>query len=207
MPNRDATDRVADGGELRFCPFCREGFELDVCPDHDLPLVPWLALPCTRATLDPWAPLAWHSLRLGRGWLALGAGLTLVAFVAGSLVSVPADPRRDGHMLSLALRSAPKLWLVPAAALGQLSILLRRRTPVSMHGARLAAAFLALVPLAVSAWTWRGVTDALALLGARTGQVLVPRPAFGAYVLAVATLCAFVGAARLGSRDPRDPGE
>lgn len=202
MANSDATDRVAGRGELRFCPFCREGFEQDVCPDHDLALVPWLALPRVREALDPWSSLAWHSPRLGRGWLALGAGLTLVAFVVGSLASVETDPPLDGRMLSLALRSAPKLWLVPAAALGQVSILLRRRTPVSMHRARLAVAFLAMLPLAVSAWTWHGIGDALALLGARSGQVLVARPAFGAYVLVVATLCALVGAARLGSRDP-----
>lgn len=202
MANSNATDRSVGGGELRFCPFCREGFEADVCPDHDLPLVAWVALPRARATLDPWAPLPWHSPGLGRGWLAFGAGLTCLAFLTGSLVSVDSDPPLDGRMLSLALRSAPKLWLVPAAALGQLSILLRRRTPVALHGARLAAVFLAAVPLLVSTWTWLGATDALALLAERTGQALAPRPGLGAYALGVGTLCALVGAARLGTCDP-----
>jgi hypothetical protein len=93
---------------------------------------------------------------------------------------------------------------VPAAALAQLSILLRRRRPVTMHGARLAAAFLGCVPPLVSAWTWQNASEALVELGARTGQALVPRPGIGAILLAMAAVCAWVGAARFGAPDRRE---
>ena len=97
----------AESASVLFCPFCAESFEaLERCPDHDLPLVPWQALPRSKPPLRDDEPVARFSPRHGRGvWMATAA-LTLLAFVLLPLGHVQGDARYGGSMLALALHGA-----------------------------------------------------------------------------------------------------
>jgi hypothetical protein len=190
--------------QVLFCPFCGEGFEgQTTCPEHELLLVPWQRLP--RQTAEPPAdePVPWFSPRSGRGSIAFGAALALLAFLVLPLARVEGDLKMGGTMLQLALGGTPRLWLVPAAAWAQLAILYRRRTPSSMRGARLAVALVALVPVLACVWTWVGAHDAVALLARGTHQELHLRAASGAYAMALAVLAMLAGAVRLGTGGAR----
>ncbi|MDH5671403.1 MAG: hypothetical protein OEZ06_04590 [Myxococcales bacterium] len=185
--------------QVLFCPFCRESFEdQSHCPEHELELVPLLALPKRRREFGDDEPLSLLSPALGRGALALGAVATLLAFVALPLARVDGPVAMGGTMLRLALSSTPKLWLVPAAASACLSTLHRRRTPRGMRGARLALLVLSVIPPAVVVWTYRGVVEAVALLSVTTLQPLTPSLALGAFAVIGAALPACYGALRLG---------
>jgi len=186
--------------DVLFCPFCGEAFEGETrCPAHELRLVPWRELPRReRAAPDDDAELAWSSPRLGRGPVAFGAGLALLAFAILPLARVEGALQMGGSMLVLALSGTPKLWLVPAAAWAQLAILYRRRSPAAMRSARLAVALVACVPLLTCVWTWLGAHEAVSLLAERTRQDLHMRPALGAYAIALAVLAMLAGAIRLG---------
>jgi hypothetical protein len=129
--------------------------------------------------------------------LALGAVLSLGAFLL-PLGHVEEGLRMGGSMLALALHSAPKLWLVPAAAWAELAILYRRTSAPAMRSARLAALLVACVPAVAVAFTWSGARRAVELLGARGGQALSLELGAGGYLIAVATLLMVLGAARLG---------
>jgi hypothetical protein len=190
-----ATDQVL------FCPFCREAFEGDQrCPEHELDLVTWTELPRAVPQLTDDYALPWPSPRLGRGWVAGGAALLLVAFIALPLAGVEGALRMGGTVLMLAIASTPKLWLVPAAAWAQLAILYRRRTPAGMRGARLAVALVSCVPLLAAAMTWFDASAAIELIEQRRQVQLHLRPAAGSYVLAAAALTMLWGAFRLGTR-------
>ncbi|MGD8858537.1 MAG: hypothetical protein PVI30_00895 [Myxococcales bacterium] len=186
-------------GEILFCPFCRESFEGQrLCPEHELPLVPVFELPPERRAEADTEPLSPWDPGRGRGAFAASALLSMTAFVALPLAQVQGPLELGGSMLRLALEGTPKLWLIPAAAGAQLMLLHRRRTPRALRGARLAAPLLALVPVLSAAWTWRGITEAVALLAERTAQPLTPRLASGAYLLAAAGLLGLVAGLRLG---------
>jgi hypothetical protein len=182
-----------------FCPFCGDGFEgQTLCPDHELALVPWQELPRAKQSDPPELDLARHSLRLGRGWLALASLAMLFGFAALPLGRVSGAASMGGTMLQLALHGAHKLWLVPAASLTLIALLYRRRSPRAMRAARLAALFTVLVaPLAVL-WAWSNTLAAVALLAERTGQPLLPTLASGGYTVLLATIPALIGALRLG---------
>jgi hypothetical protein len=190
--------------DVLFCPFCGEAFEGETrCPAHELLLVPWGDLPRSERALPDDEKLPSSSPRLGRGYVAFGAGLALLAFAALPLARVEGALSMGGSMLMLALRGTPKLWLVPAAACAQLAILYRRRTPVAMRSARLAVALVACVPLFTCVWTWVGADAAVSLLAERMGQPLHMRPGLGAYAIALAVGAMLVGAVRLGTSPRR----
>jgi hypothetical protein len=183
-----------------FCPFCGDGFEgLTQCPDHELALVPWQELPKAKRSDPPELDLAWHSPRLGRAWLALSS-----LFMLGGFASLPlgrvtgASGSMGGSMLQLALHGAHKLWLVPAASAVLLALLYRRRSPRAMRAARVAAAFTAMVPSFALVWAWSSTLEAVALLAERSGEVLVPELASGAYTILLATIPGLIGALRFG---------
>lgn len=186
--------------KVLFCPFCGEAFEgLRACPEHELALVPWRELPSSRSK-ERGGKLEWYSPGLGRGWLALGAALSLGAFLL-PFAHVDQGVRMGGSMLALALHSTPKLWLVPAAAWAQLAILYRRTSVPAMRGARLAALLVACVPATVVALTWSGARGAVAMLGERSGQGLRLEPGAGTYLIALSTLLMLAGAYVLGGRN------
>lgn len=192
---------MTDGGVL-FCPFCAEPFEgCARCPAHDLELVPFRALSRLRAT-DDHAPVPAYALSMGRGALAIGAALTVVAFLC-PLVHLSGAVELTNTLDELARGRAPRLWLVPAAALATISILLRRRTPIGMRGARLALCLLAVLPSAVIAVTLVGAGDAAQLLGRQLGGPIHVHWGVGAWLVWLAALPLLWGSVRFGAHAKR----
>jgi hypothetical protein len=191
--------------QVLFCPFCGEAFEGETrCPAHELRLVPWQDLPQPDRVPPDDRPLPWSSPRFGRGYVAAGAAIALLAFAALPLARVEGALQMGGTMLALALSGTHKLWLVPAAAWAQFAILYRRRTPAAMRGARLAILLVGLVPALACGWTWLGAHDAVSLLASRTRQELHMRAALGAYAIAAAVVLMVTGAVRLGASPRRE---
>jgi hypothetical protein len=189
---------VPRGGVL-FCPFCGESFEqVTRCPDHDLALVPWHALPSSRpATPQPDEPVARWSKHHSRGLLLASAALTLLAFVSLPLGHVQGDARYGGSLVSLAAHGAHRLWLVPAGALALGASTLRRRTLRSLHAARLALFVLALVPPLAAGWAFTGSRQAVALLSEQSGAALSLVPGSGLIAVCLGALPALYAAVRL----------
>lgn len=150
-----------------FCPFCRECFEdAEVCPEHELPLVPFDRLP-SRAAPEPGddEAVAPHDLRFGRGWLLL-ASVLLLGGMAAPLVSSALGSRgitASGY--GLASDRALNLWVIPAVALTYVSVLLRRRTPRQMRGSRIAVPVLALLVAGSLGYTLLRIHRATELAG------------------------------------------
>jgi hypothetical protein len=187
-----------------FCPFCGEAFEGPThCPEHDLRLVPWAALPKADPMVREHEPLPWQSPRVGRAWVAGGAASILLAFVALPLARVDGALHMGGSMLRLALAGTPRLWLVPLAVWAELLILYRRRTPWAMRGARLAALLIGCVPALAVLSTWLATRHAVALLADRMRAQLLLHLGSGAYAIWLATLPLLMGASRLGASDKR----
>jgi hypothetical protein len=186
-------------GSVLFCPFCGESFEETAqCPDHELPLVPWSALPSSRPAEDEHDdPVARLSPRHGRGLLLLAAATTLLAFWTLPLGHVEGDPRYGGSLLALAWHGAHRLGLVPAGALALAVATLRRRTRAALRAARLALLLLSLVaPLAVS-WAYAGSRDAVVLLAEQSGLSLSLRPGSGLLASWLCALPAWLALAQL----------
>jgi hypothetical protein len=101
-------------------------------------------------------------------------------------------------LIELASGRAPRLWIVPAAALAALSVVLRRRTPAGMRGARLALAMLALLPSAVVAFTLWGASDAAQAMGPRLGGQVRLHIGIGAWLVFAAAPIWLWGALRFG---------
>jgi len=182
-----------------FCPFCRESFEGETaCPEHELSLVPWSALPKPARPDDE--IVVWWSPVLGRAELAVGALGTWLAFMLWPLASTEGALRMSGSMLKLASHGSPKLWLVLMAALTQLALLMRRRTPLAMRRARAAAFVVAFVPLVAAFWAYRAAQAATAQLAAREGGEIVVHLDLGGYALIASAVLSCIGAARLGGR-------
>ena len=180
---------------MRFCPFCREAFDdVSRCPVHDVELVSLRELGALAAAQGAEERGSLWSPRRGRGQVAIGALLTLVAFFApfGSLTGELAV---TNTLFTLARGRSLRLWLVPAAALALLSVLYRRRSGVALRGARVAAVFLSLVPSAVVLYTWLGARRAAQLLAA--GQVEFVLGS-GSYLVWIAGAIALWGSVRLG---------
>ena len=190
----------AQRASVLFCPFCGESFEETArCPDHDLPLVPWSALPSSRPVAQQHDdPVTRFSPRHGRGLLLLASALTLLAFALLPLGRVEGDARYGGSLLSLASHGAHRLWLVPAGAIALATATLRRRTRASLHGARLALLLLALVPPLGASWAFAGSRQAVALLSEQSGVLLSLRPGAGLITVLCSLMPALVGVARTG---------
>lgn len=183
---------------VRFCPFCRESFEeAAACPEHGLALVDFRALPTADPVHDDESWLPWSEFSYGRGWLLLGACLLLLAFVlpfaemTGGFVAA-------SSLYDLAAQRAKTLWLVPASAVAVLALFMRLRTPLALRGARLAVAWLALLPLALAAYRFSGSQDAAARLSEKGGELVVVTARSGAYVVAAGGLVLLIAAWRLG---------
>jgi hypothetical protein len=182
-----------------FCPFCRESFEGEtVCPEHELSLVPWSDLPRPARSDDEVLP--WWSPAFGRGPLGVGAAGSLLAFMVWPLASTEGALRMGGSMLKLALLGSPKLWLVVMGPLALLVLLYRRRTPLSLRRARLAALVMALVPAAAAAWAFAAAREATARLAAREGSPIELRLDLGGYALIACTVLSCIGALKLGGK-------
>jgi len=181
---------------VRFCPFCRESFEdSDTCPEHGLRLVEFLDLP---RELDEEPGHAWLPLALThqRGFVLLGALLTLVAFNL-PMAMLSGQIEGDNSMWDMANAREKTLWLVPMVALAQLATLYRRRTPDQLRSVRLVAVLFAVAPSITVAATMRGVAEATQLMSDRLGGVELAF-GWGAWLTFAAALPALWGALRLG---------
>jgi hypothetical protein len=158
-------------------------------------LVPFRELPRARAADDARVPLA--TAAFGRGPLFGGAVLTLIAFFC-PLVRLSGSVELTNTLRELATGRAPRLWLVPAAAVGVLSIMLRRRTPAGMRGARLALCLLAVLPSGLVAFTLSGASAAARRMTEQLGARIDVHWGAGAWLTWSAALLLLWGSFRFG---------
>jgi hypothetical protein len=180
-----------------FCPFCAEPFEgVARCPSHDLELITFRELSRLQEQSDQ-VRVPLRSLRFGRGALLAGAALTLIGFFC-PLVRLSGQVEISNTLRDLAGGRAPRLWLVPAVALAVISVVLRRRTPAGMRGARLALCFLVLIPSALVATTLSGARDAAQLMTERLGAQVQVHWGAGAWLVWCAALPLLWGSLKFG---------
>ena len=131
---------------VRFCPFCKEPFDGELCPDHGLPLVTLVELASVRRTPGETERLAATDTRFGRGTVTLGAMLVLVGFFLPAVV----DGTRDGEITTAfeiwQLR-ADFLGVVPAAMFVMPLLVFARRTRHDLVRARPALAVVSAIAL------------------------------------------------------------
>lgn len=180
--------------KLLFCPFCRECFEdTDRCPDHDLPLVPFEELPVAPREQDDDAPVPMLDPSRGRAELTVAA-LALFAGFLAPLVEVSALGRTQSFTaLAAAAERAPNLWSIPIAGALFASLVLRRRTPLQMRGARLAGLMVALAPVISVVYSVRRMLNAATLEQGVTVTML-----WGPYLVVAASILAAIGSFRFG---------
>lgn len=167
-PDAMPSDPSPDDARLLFCPFCRECYEGETsCPEHELPLVDFSELPRQaherrlagwEEDLDPWDP------RFGRGFLAAGAALTGLGFFLPFASGVFDDDPMAWTGLDLATGPARILWTVPFVVAVYVYLLVRRRTPLQMLGARLVAVLLAFMPPLSVGYSMWAMNNGLELL-------------------------------------------
>lgn len=187
---------------MLYCPFCREAFEdSERCPDHDIALVPLRELRRFSgiAAADE-QPLPWWSPQRARGVVALGAVVTLIAFVCpfGSLVG---EVELTNTLLALARGRAARLWVVPMAAIALLLLLYRRRSPAALRSARLAALFVSLLPSCVVTFTWLGAREAADAMSIKQAAYVQFQLGSGAWLVWASGLLLTWGSLRLGLRN------
>jgi hypothetical protein len=188
---RRADDRVL------FCPFCRESYEgLARCPEHELDLVEFHALPKQaherqgpgwEDVIAPW------DVRFGRGFLAAGVAATVIGFFSPFTVGTVNDLPVSWSGFEGATGPAPNLWTIPFVAVMFVYFLYRRRTPLAMRGARLAGVLLSLAPSAAVIYSMLNV-----LRGADRRHVAIEW-GWGVYVIFAATVLLFIGSIRFGA--------
>jgi hypothetical protein len=189
-------DTNVTDSRVLFCPFCAEPFEgLVRCPTHDLALVPFRELPRARTPDD--ARVALASPTFGRGALFAGAVVTLVAFFC-PLVRLTGQVEIENTLRDLATGRAPRLWLVPATALAVISILMRRRTPAGMRGARLALCLLSLLPSGLVLFTLSGAAAAAQRMAEQLGAHIGVHWGVGAWLTLAAAIPLAWGSLRFG---------
>ncbi|MDQ3036315.1 MAG: hypothetical protein M3Y87_28200 [Myxococcota bacterium] len=193
-----------DARPLLFCPFCRECFEGEKeCPEHELALVPFDALPRDPevdagdlpahdqavSLLDP---------RFGRGLVMAGVVVSAVGFLM-PVLAIETDSRmRLFTGFEAASTNAPNLWTVPFVAAMFVWVLMRRRTPIAMLGARLAGVVFAIAPLLSLAYTVLKVRQGAAQFAERTHHAMDVGVEYGVAVIAVGGLLLLIGSLRLG---------
>jgi len=182
----------------RFCPFCRECFEdTAVCPDHELPLVDFDALPRTSTLPRDDERLPFYDPRFGRGLLWLASILTLVGFSL-PLVTTSAGQPLTSTGFEVASRVAPYLWAVPLVGAAWMSVLGRRRTPRGMRGARAAVPLLALLAGTSVYYAIHRIREGAAQAAAQTNQEVTVELEVGVWVIAAALLVGLAAGFRLG---------
>lgn len=188
---------------MLFCPFCREAFDDAVrCPHHDVALVSLRELGQLSAAQVPddarvplWSP------RFSRGWIALGALGTLLAFL-GPFGQLLGDVEVSNTLLHLARGRALRLWVVPVAAFALLLTLYRRRSPAAMRGARLGTLLISCLPSAVVAFTWHGAVAAAEVMSGSGNQVTF-QLGLGSYAVFLSAAPAIFGSVRFGVQPAR----
>jgi len=197
-----ATRPADDPAQPLFCPFCEECFEGEArCPEHDIPLVPFEDLAAARGRDLPGDEERVGALepRFARLPLIVGA-LTVLAGFFLPLVRTTFEDGTVSEATGLATASnvAPNLWIVPAIAATLLSILIRRRTPRQMRGARLAVLFLGVVAVSSLIYTVSRVFRGAARLQEAYGQSVQVTLEPGVYVMGAGLLVLLAAAPFFG---------
>ena len=187
--------------DVLFCPFCRESFEgRSRCPEHELELVPWQALPPdpeAESHGPPAGHVAFYDLRHGRGLVFLGAVLVVLGFGL-PVVQTSLSESLEVTGVLLAATRAGNLWTVPFVALAAAALVLRRTTLAGLAGIRLAVASAAVVGFASAGYTTFRLLRTAADVQARYGDAVFVEPRPGAYLVALGLAFVLVGGLRLG---------
>lgn len=197
-----ATRPAADPAPPLFCPFCEECFEGEErCPEHDIPLVPFEDLAAARgrdmpaddervAALDP---------RFGRLALGIGAMAVLAGFFLPFVESTfPDGTVSSGTGFETASNVALNLWIVPAVAGTVISILVRRRKPLQMRGARLAVLVLGIIAVSSLIYTVSRVFHGAESVREAYGQTIEVTLQPGLYVMSAGLLVVMAAAPFFG---------
>ncbi len=204
---------MTDDARILFCPFCRECFEGEArCPEHDLALVSFDALPKTAEDLAHELPrddedVSTFDGRFGRGFVVAGA-LTFLAAFAMTFVDITVQGDASGFSgFEAASGRAPNLWTVPFVGVVLIAILVRRRSLAKMRGARLSVMLLGLAPLFAIGYSYFRVLEGAASESARAGaHAMNVTPGLGVFVAALGTGLVAYGARKLGTTDVRGLG-
>ena len=185
-----------------FCPFCRESFEGEVvCPEHEMPLVPFDRLPKGEldsheeeegepAELTDDTVLVTFDPRVGRAWVGAGALANLLALAL--VFAYRKDSGQGLHTYELATRS-PSLWTLLLVSFTLLFVLKRRRTPRALRGLRVLVPALACVSPITVAWVLYRLREGLV---PRSPPVSDPGVAVALVLIGAALV--FYGGMRLG---------
>gem|GEM_PF-955490 len=198
----DLEGEAPNDAPLLFCPFCRECYEgITLCPDHDLTLVSWAALPRSEepeelGTDDAVSPV---DLRYGRGELLAGVAVLMMSVLSPLLRVTEGEDGRTFSLLEAATDRAPNLWTVPFVAALVLSIVLRRRTIGQMLGARLAMLILATGPFISLGYTLWKIYGGAAQMSEVLHQEVHVQLRWGVGLVLAGGALLIVGALRLGT--------
>lgn len=182
---------------IRFCPFCREPFEGERCPDHGLPLVTGVELASVARIPHESELLAPTDFRFGRLTVILGALVVVVGFGLPFVVDRTRGDQTTSAFELWQLR-ADYLALVPTALVGIVTLAFVRRTRRDLRRIRLAmgvALGFAILALAVAASRIVDYGRHLDRIGAENGLEI----AGGAFVLVAGFVVLAIGIVRLGS--------
>jgi hypothetical protein len=187
--------------QVLFCPFCRECFEgVQVCPDHDLALVPFHKLPpdpasAERQELTDDTPLEALELRFGRGFVAAGAllngaalGLEFVRFPGGRGLST----------LTLA-STIPALWTVGLVSFTLLFVLRRAKTLRALRALRVLVPALACISPLTLIWELVRIRSGTVLWMAHVRSTQAT-PGAALYISLLGSALIVYGGMRLGVR-------
>lgn len=185
---------------VRFCPFCKEPFEGEICPDHGLPLISLVELASVKKIPGETDPLAPTDFRFGRLSVVLGAVVVMIGFFLPAVV----DGTRDGQTTTAfqiwQLR-ADYLSVVPGAMFALPVLVFVRNSRLALVRARPALgllAFTALGALVVAASHVVSYAWHLDRIGAERDL----RPAIGVWIMALGFAVLARAISRLG-RVPR----
>ena len=211
-------ERMAEDTRILFCPFCRECFEGPFeggsvagggprCPEHDLALVAFDALPRNAEDIASETPrddqeMSTFDGRFGRGIVVAGALTFVISF---ALTFVDIGFAGDMHGFSgfeAASGRAPNLWTVPFVGVLLIAILSRRRSLAKMRSARLSVMLLGLAPLFAIGYSYFRVLEGAAAGFSRAAEMNVS-PGVGVWVTAIGTALVVYGSRRLGTPDAR----
>lgn len=197
------TSQDKDLRPLLFCPFCRECFEGELeCPAHELALVAFDALPADPADESELPshdqPVSILDPRFGRGFVMAGVLLSLVGFSMPVFSILSGEQTRVFSGFEAAASRAPNLWTVPFVALMFAWILMRRRTPLAMLGARLAGVVFALAPLISLIYTVFKVREGAEQWAQQMHLRMVVDIEYGVFVIAVGVFFLLFGSIRFG---------
>jgi hypothetical protein len=203
---------MPDETRVLFCPFCRECFEGQArCPEHDLALVTFDALPRTLEDAASEIPREDEDVssfdgRFGRGFVAAGAVAFLISF-AMKFVDIAVQGDRTGFSgFEAASGRAPNLWTVPFVGALLIAILARRRSLNKMRGARLSVMLLGFAPLFAIGYSYFRVLEGAAEAARAGGANMDVTPGLGVFVAALGSFVVAYGARRLGHVDLRGLG-